>query len=165
MTTPNETNERASGLQESATYAQERAAATARAVAINGIVGGIRHMLPHLEALAGELPERAPERTQERPERLQASPVFLDDLTNWAEGVTTGITGVIDHALLSPEADFLWEVSADILNRYGRRNHPDDAPYQRLMRCCCWRRCWSRPRPYRTRCTCCAHCCWRKTRR
>ena len=40
--------------------------------------------------------------------------------------------GVIDHALLSREGHFLWEVSADILNRHARRSDPDEAPYQRL---------------------------------
>ena len=65
-------------------------------------------------------------------ETVQPESVQLGDVTSWADGVAYGITGVIDHALLSDEADFLWEVSADILNRRPNPKDPDDAPYVRL---------------------------------
>jgi hypothetical protein len=63
---------------------------------------------------------------------MRGSAALLGDVTDWADGVTAGITGVIDHALVSDAADFLWDVSADILNRHCARNDPDDLPYQRL---------------------------------
>jgi len=68
----------------------------------------------------------------ERLESMRGSTALLGDVTTWADGMTAGITGVIDHALLSDEADFLWDVSADILNRHASRNDPDNMPYQRL---------------------------------
>jgi hypothetical protein len=61
--------------------------------------------------------------------------VLADDLTNWAAGVAAGINGIIDEALLLREAHFLWDVSADILNRSGRLRNADDAPYQRWVSC------------------------------
>ena len=95
-------------------------------------IDGIRQVVQLLEAVAQQQQRPPVAPTVQRPERLQHSKVLLDDLTNWADGITAGITGVIDQALLTPEADFLWEVSPDILNRYGRRHNADDAPYQRL---------------------------------
>ena len=56
----------------------------------------------------------------------------LENYTTWADGITAGITGVIDQALLSDEADLLWSVSADILNRHALVSDPANAPYHRL---------------------------------
>jgi hypothetical protein len=72
----------------------------------------------HLDALTAGIVGVEP--APPRPERPEHSPVFLEDLTNWAEGVTAGITAVIDKPLLSREAHFLWEVSAAILSQYDR---------------------------------------------
>ncbi len=76
--------------------------------------------------------------TQTTAETLQDAPVQparnldLENYTDWADGITAGITGVIDQALLTPEADFLWSVSADILNRHALVSDPANAPYHRL---------------------------------
>ena len=82
---PNETNERAEKLHESAQYAQERAAATTpqagRAAHVLGMVAGMRQMLAHLEPLAEGIAEAAHEQpntvdtAEQRPERLQSARV------------------------------------------------------------------------------------------
>ena len=115
---------------------------------VRGIVAGLQHVMTHLEPLAVvaqaqakqydytrqmkafEIIDQALEAERVAPELAQR--VRLADYTNWATGITAGITGVVDHALLSREADFLWEVSADILNRHPGRDDPDGPTYQRL---------------------------------
>ena len=143
MTDTNETRPESEKLQASAEYLEERhaagrmldahVAAQRRTAHHHGMIAGIRQVLHHLEALtvADIDPEPAAPKVQ-RPERLHHTRALLDDLTNWADGITAGITGVIDQALLTPEADFVWDVSADILNRYPSRHDPDEAPYRRL---------------------------------
>jgi hypothetical protein len=92
------------------------------------ILASMRQILVHLEPLAtgGGAPD-APAAAQGQP-RPEHAPVFLEDLTNWAEGVTAGITAVIDKALLTREAHFLGEVSAAILSQYDRNMDPAHAP-------------------------------------
>jgi hypothetical protein len=97
---------------------------------LRGVVSSIAQAARHLEALTAGIVGVGP--AQPRPERLKSSPVFLEDLTNWAEGVTYGINGVLDKALLTHEAKFLCQVSADILSRYDRKLHPEHASYHRL---------------------------------
>ena len=142
--TPNTMQEQDQRVQASAAYLEarhaacrvidEHIAAQQRNVHHHGMIAGIRQILDHLEALA--VADVEAEQVQPAvPERLagmRGSAALLGDVTSWADGVTAGITGVVDHALLSDEADFLWDVSADILNRHAGRHDPDDLPYQRL---------------------------------
>ena len=144
MTDTNNTHTTAETVHASAAYLEARhaacrvidahLAAQRRTAHHHGLIAGIRQILEHLEALA--VAEVEAQGSQPAvPERLagmRGSAVLLGDLTNWADGVTAGITGVVDHALLSDAADFLWDVSADILNRHAGRHDPDNMPYQRL---------------------------------
>ena len=143
--TINTTQDAGQRLQESAQYLQERhalcqvidehVAAQQRNAHHHGMIAGIRQILEHLKALAiaeAEAQESQPA-VPERPEQVQpASNIDLVDYTSWAEAATYGITGVLDKTLLTREADFLWEVSADILNRRPRIKNPDEVPYVRL---------------------------------
>ncbi len=144
MTISNDTHTTAETLHASAAYLENRhavcqmldehVAAQQRTAHHHGMIAGIRQILEHLEALAvaeAEAQEAQPA-VPERLAGLRVSAALLGDVTDWAEGVTRGITGVIDHALLSDEADFLWDVSADILNRHAIRDDSDNLPYQRL---------------------------------
>ncbi len=71
--------------------------------------------------------------TQDQAEGLQpARTAALENYTAWAEGITHGITAMIDRAHVAPAADLLWSVSADILNRHALVSDPANAPYHRL---------------------------------
>ena len=79
---------------------------------------GLQPLYLRFARLAGELTtliqdvERTQTTTPERPEPVQpARNLDLENYTDRADGVTAGITGVVDHALLSAEAD----LSATIL--------------------------------------------------
>ncbi len=104
-------------------------AADDRFVRMIPALDGIRQLLDLLKELVEHQKRPA---VPERLESMRGSTALLGDVTNWANGVTYGITGVIDHALLSDEADFLWDVSADILNRHPSARDPEAASYQRL---------------------------------
>jgi hypothetical protein len=100
---------------------------------LRGLVSSMAQAMRHLEALTATVVAQEPAQpAQPRPERLKSSPVFLEDLTAWTEGVTYGINGVLDKALLTREAKFLSEVSASILSQYDRKSDPANAPYHRL---------------------------------
>ena len=145
MTDTNETRPESEKLQASAEYLEERhaagrmldahVAAQRRTAHHHGMIAGIRQILEHLEALAVAEAEAQPAQpaVPERPEPVQPERnIDLVDYTSWADAATYGITGVLDKTLLTREAHFLWEVSADILNRRPRIKHPAEVPYVRL---------------------------------
>ncbi len=143
--TTNTMQEQDQRLQASAEYLENRhavcrmldehVAAQRRTAHHHGMIAGIRQILEHLEALAvAEAEAHASQpAVPERPEEVQPeTSIDLVDYTSWAEAATYGITGVLDTTLLTREAHFLWEVSADILNRRPRIKHPAEVPYVRL---------------------------------
>ena len=97
---------------------------------LRGVVTSIAQAARHLEALTAGIVGGEP--AQPRPKGLEHSSVFLEALTAWAEGVTYGINGVLDRALLTREAQLLCLLSADILSRYDRTSDPGSAPSHRL---------------------------------
>ncbi len=70
--------------------------------------------------------------THEQADSTQPFNLDLANFTSWAEDATSSITAALDTTLLSLEADFLWDVSATILEKHARRKHPEDISYQRL---------------------------------
>ncbi len=76
--------------------------------------------------------EDAVDTTHAQADSPQPFNLDLSNFTDWAEDATSSITAALDTTLLSPEADFLWDVSASILEKHARRKHPEDISYQRL---------------------------------